>query len=215
MRERVRRPFVSIQDLVDRVPVLRRDELRLLAAAGALNALMGDNGHRRAALWEAVRAARPAGELYREEAHACAPAPLAPMTPEERLAADFAATQLTIGPHPFHFCRPGLERLGVRRAAELKHLADGLPVRVAGCVITRQRPGTAKGFVFLSLEDETGIANIIIRPDLFAERRLVIVSEPFLLVDGVLQNQQGTVSVRAVRLAPLAATAAVSSRDFH
>ena len=215
VRERKRRPFASIQDLVDRVPLLRRDELRVLAAAGALNALMGDNGHRRAALWEAVRAARPAGELYREEAQAGAPAPLAPMRPEERLAADFAATQLTIGPHPFRFCRRELEGLGVRRVAELKHLADGLPVRVAGCVITRQRPGTAKGFVFLSLEDETGIANIVIRPDLFAEQRLVIVSEPFLLVDGVLQNQQGTVSVRAVRLAPLAARAAVPSRDFH
>ncbi len=64
-------------------------------------------------------------------------------------------------------------------------------------VITRQRPGTAKGFVFLTLEDETGIANIIVRPDLFARDRLVIVEEPFLIVDGVLQSQDGVTSVRA------------------
>jgi error-prone DNA polymerase len=213
---RVRGPFRSVQDLVDRVPMLRKDELRVLAAAGALNALLGENGHRRAALWEAVRAARPAGELYREEAHAGEPAPLAPMAAEERLVADFETTHLTIGPHPFRFCRRELEDLGVRRAAELRHLADGTRVRVAGCVITRQRPGTAKGFVFLSLEDETGIANIVIRPDLFAAERVVIVSEPFLLVEGVLQNQQGTVSVRAVQIRALAlATTAVEARDFH
>ncbi len=213
---RARGPFRSVQDLVDRVPALRKDELRVLAAAGALNALLGENGHRRAALWEAVRAARPAGELYREEAHAGEPAPLAPMAAEERLVADFETTHLTIGPHPFRFYRQGLESLDVRCAAELKHLANGVRVRVAGCVITRQRPATAKGFVFLSLEDETGIANIIIRPDLFAAQRVTIVSEPFLLVEGILQNEQGTVSVRAVEIEPLAlATAAVEARDFH
>ena len=86
---------------------------------------------------------------------------------------------------------------GVLRSIDLPHARQGRRVRVAGMVITRQRPGTAKGFVFLTLEDETGVANVIVRPDLYARDRLVIIEEPFLLVDGVLQNQEGVTSVRA------------------
>ena len=93
--------------------------------------------------------------------------------------------------------RDDLALRGVLRASDLPSARDGRRVRVAGMVITRQRPGTAKGFVFLTLEDETGIANIIVRPDLFTRDRLVIVEEPFLIVDGVLQNQDGVISVRA------------------
>ncbi len=209
-------PFRSIQDLVDRVPSLRRDELTTLAAAGALNALEPpENAHRRAALWDAVLAARPRGQLWGgEEGHGRSP--LAPMTAEERLVADFETTRLTLGPHPFRFYRRAMEALGVRPAGELVRLGDGRRVRVAGCVITRQRPATAKGFVFLTLEDETGIANIIIQPELFRARRVTIVGEPFLLVEGVLQNQQGTVSVRAAQVEALPlATAAIESHDFH
>jgi error-prone DNA polymerase len=76
-------------------------------------------------------------------------------------------------------------------------------VRVAGNVIVRQRPGTAKGFVFLSLEDETGIANIIVTPGLFARHRLALVTEPFLLVDGILQTHNNVISVKAGRITPL------------
>jgi error-prone DNA polymerase len=214
--ERANGPFRSIQDLVDRVPSLRKDELNVLAAAGALNSLEAPaDAHRRAALWNAVLAVRPAGELFRAEGVG-GRSPLAPMTPEERLAADFHTTRLTLGPHPFRFYREAMNALNVKRAAELKRIGDGQKVRVAGCVITRQRPGTAKGFVFLSLEDETGIANIIVQPDLFRDQRVTIVSEPFLLVEGVLQNQQGTISVRATRVEALPrATAAVESHDFH
>ena len=119
------------------------------------------------------------------------------MTEAERLVADYAGTGLTVGRHPMALRREELATRGVLRACDLRSARQGRRVRVAGMVITRQRPGTAKGFVFLTLEDETGIANIIVRPDLFARDRLVVVDEPFLIVDGVLQNQDGVTSVRA------------------
>ena len=119
------------------------------------------------------------------------------MTEAERLVADYAGTGLSIGRHPMALRRDELAMRGILRASDLHAARQGRRVRVAGMVITRQRPGTAKGFVFLTLEDETGIANIIVRPDLFARDRLVIVEEPFLLVDGVLQSQDGVTSVRA------------------
>ncbi len=119
------------------------------------------------------------------------------MTEAERLVADYAGMGLTAGRHPMALRREELAMRGILRACDLPRARQGRRVRVAGMVITRQRPGTAKGFVFLTLEDETGIANIIVRPDLFARDRLVIVEEPFLLVEGVLQNQDGVTSVRA------------------
>jgi len=109
-------------------------------------------------------------------------------------------TGLTIGRHPMALRRGDLAARGIVRAIDLRTTRHGRRVRVAGMVITRQRPGTAKGFVFLTLEDETGIANIIVRPDLFTRDRLTIVEEPFLLIEGVLQNQEGVVSVRAERV---------------
>jgi error-prone DNA polymerase len=119
------------------------------------------------------------------------------MTEAERLVADYAGMGLSVGRHPMALRRDELAMRGILRARDLSTARQGRRVRVAGMVITRQRPGTAKGFVFLTLEDETGIANIIVRPDLFARDRLVIVEEPFLIVDGVLQNQDGVTSVRA------------------
>jgi error-prone DNA polymerase len=104
---------------------------------------------------------------------------------------------------------------GVTRASDLPHARDGRRVRVAGMVITRQRPGTAKGFVFLTLEDETGISNIIVRPDLFDRDRLMIVRQPFLLVEGVLQNQQGVISVKAERMQAIDGGASVDAHDFY
>jgi error-prone DNA polymerase len=119
------------------------------------------------------------------------------MTETERLVADYAGTGLSVGRHPMALRREELSMRGVLRARDLSAGRPGRRVRVAGMVITRQRPGTAKGFVFLTLEDETGIANIIVRPDLFARERVAIVSEPFLLIDGILQSQDGVTSVRA------------------
>src|SRR6478752_5717872 len=143
-------------------------------------------------------------------------APLAPMNHEERLVADFHGTGLTVGPHPMAYRREWLNAMGIRRACELRDLPTGKRIRIGGCVITRQRPGTAKGFVFLSLEDETGVANAIVRPDMFHENRLLLTSERFLAVEGILQNQDNVISVRAERVLPLFVTKAETvSHDFH
>jgi len=138
------------------------------------------------------------------------------MTLPERMDADFRGTGLTIGRHPVASHRAELNKLGAARAADIHQLRNGRPVRVAGWVIVRQRPGTAKGFVFLTLEDETGVANIIITPQLFDKNRLVLVDHPFLLIDGTLQNQDNVVSVKAKQVRPLSFTvAAAPSHDFH
>jgi error-prone DNA polymerase len=180
-----------------------------LADAGALNTFGYD---RRSALWQAERAIRPAGELFENSEFGIqnlkfreAACPLKPMTEAERLVADYAGTGLTAGRHPMALRRDDLVMRGVLRAIDLHGARQGRRVRVAGMVITRQRPGTAKGFVFLTIEDETGIANIIVRPDLFARDRLVIVDSPFLIVDGVLQNQDGVTSIRAEHVHPMPA----------
>ena len=142
--------------------------------------------------------------------------PLLPMTDEERLVADFHGTGMTVGPHPMAYRRAEMKRQGIRAAAELAKLPDGTPVRYAGAVVCRQRPGTAKGFVFLSLEDETGIANAIVTPQLFAQDHTVVVHHPFLLIEGRLQNLDNVISIKAERIEPLAVTRAEpESHDFH
>jgi error-prone DNA polymerase len=125
--------------------------------------------------------------------------PLDEMTDVERIAADYAGTSVTLGRHPMSLRRAALRARGVLSARDLSGVEDGARVQVAGSVIVRQRPGTAKGFVFLSLEDETGIANVIVTPPIFARHRLALVSEPYLLVDGIAQRQDGVISVRATR----------------
>jgi error-prone DNA polymerase len=138
------------------------------------------------------------------------------MTVEERVVADYEGTDLSIGPHPMALRRRGLAAQGVVKAADLERLPDGSPVRVAGAVVVRQRPGTAKGFVFLNLEDETGLMNIIVRPQFFARYRLLLTAEPFLLVAGKLQHEDNVVSVRAEGLWRLdMQMGAVPSHDFH
>ncbi len=210
---RGRRQFRNIDDLVRRCH-LEKNEVDTLAEIGALAAF---GLTRRAALWEGARVVRPTGALFEADTDP-GPAPRSPLqelTREERLVADYSGTGVTIGPHPMALRRTELTRFGVMRAIDLPGVPHGQPVRVAGSVIVRQRPGTAKGFVFLSLEDETGIANVIVRPWLFGRRRVVLVSEPFLLIDGVLQQQDNVVSVRAERVAPLAVLpCTVPSHDF-
>ncbi len=138
------------------------------------------------------------------------------MTAEDRLVADFRNTGMTVGPHPLAYHRRQLKQEGILSAADLHHLRDGVAVRVAGSVIARQRPGTAKGFVFLSLEDETGISNAIITPQIFRQDHVVIVNQQFLLIEGRLQNQDNVISVKADRILPLFLTRAqTTSHDFH
>jgi error-prone DNA polymerase len=108
-----------------------------------------------------------------------------------------------------------MDKLRVTRAADLAQVPNGRLVRIAGSVIVRQRPGTAKGFVFLSMEDETGIMNAILNPPTFERYKLAVLGERFLLVDGVLQNQDGVVSVKVGRVQGLAQGAAAQSHDFY
>ena len=150
-----------------------------------------------------------------DAARESAPSPLRPMSAAERVMADYAGTSLTIGPHPMALRRPELALRGVLRARDLPSARHGRRVRVAGAVITRQRPGTAKGFVFLTLEDETGIANIIVQPDLFTTERLTIVGEPYLLVEGTLQIQEGVTSVKADRVLPLIGSDSAPEPQSH
>ncbi|MDP8990374.1 MAG: error-prone DNA polymerase, partial [Acidobacteriota bacterium] len=216
IEERTRARFASIRDLVRRVAAIRKEELNSLAQAGALNFIRDQASHRREALWDAELAARPVGELLEAATAERETSPLAVMRPEERLFADYRSTGLTIGMHPMRLHRGHMDGLGVTPAARLGGLADGVLVRIAGSVICRQRPGTAKGFLFVSLEDETGVSNAIILPDLFAAQRLTIVEEPFLLIEGILQNQRGSVSVKASRVEALRVDAAAGvSHDFH
>jgi len=210
--------FTSIRDLVRRVPGIRKEELDSLAEAGALNFVEELSIHRRHALWSAELAMRPVGELLDPvpDPWPLAPGPLSPMDALERLAADYRITGLTIGAHPMRLHREEMNRLNVIPAAGLASIPDGRRVRIAGAVICRQRPGTANGFVFLSLEDETGISNAIVLPDLFEAYKLTIVEEPFLLVEGILQNQRGSRSVKAERVEGLRLDAAsTGSHDFH
>jgi len=239
VRQRNLAPFTSIHDLIQRVPELRKDELNTLAEIGALNSigtsprrhgdrendkndfsvaprLRGGTLHRRDALWQIERSVRHSGPLLDELPEPDAKSPLHPMNPEERLVADFRGTGMTVGPHPMAYHRERMDTIGVRKATDLLSIPNGKQVRIGGCVIARQRPGTAKGFVFLSLEDETGVANVIIMPDLFQKNRLLVTSEQFLMVEGVLQNQDNVISVKAQRVLPLSITKAeTSSHDFY
>jgi error-prone DNA polymerase len=216
--------FVSIRDLVHRVPELRKDELSTLAEIGALNEInyrdvascVSIKLHRRDALWQVERAVRHSGPLLDELSEPDANSPLHPMNPEERLVADFRGTGMTVGPHPMAYHRARMQAMGIHQASELSRIPDGQYLRIGGCVICRQRPGTAKGFVFLSIEDETGVANAIVTPDLFQKNRLLLSSEQFLMVEGVLQNQDNVISIKAERVLPLSITRAeTSSHDFY
>jgi error-prone DNA polymerase len=210
--------FRSAEDLAQRVPALNRRELTRLAQIGALNQLE-DIEHRRDALWQVERAGKLEGPLFRHGESLredSAARPLEQMNVEERLVADYGGTGVTVGKHPMHYRRPELRRCNILSAEELRARPDGEFVRVAGCIIARQRPGTAKGFIFISMEDETGIANVIVTPDLYERDRLVVTRSRFLLVEGPLQNQDGVIHVKAARLFALAqGHLDVRSHDFH
>ena len=172
--------------------------------------------HRRDALWQVERAVRSSGPLVDELPEPDSKSPLLAMNQEERLVADFRGTGLTVGPHPMAYQRAQMDAMGIRRAIDLSAIPNGQRTRIGGCVIARQRPGTARGFVFLSLEDETGVANAIIIPDLFQKNRLLITAEQFIMVEGILQNQDNVISVKAERVAPISVThAQTSSHDFY
>lgn len=215
-RARAMRPFGSIEELARRVPSLSQSDLSTLAETGALNAL-GEKVHRRDALWQVERAGRPAGPLLSElDGDEERLSPLQPMNPEERMVADYAGTGVTVGRHPMAHCRARLRSMNVFRAGDLKLLRHGVKARIAGQVIARQRPGTAHGFIFLSIEDEAGIANAIVDPDLYEANRSLVTYARFLSIEGTLQNVDQVIHIRARHIEELDVTAVpMVSHDFH
>ncbi|HLJ73799.1 MAG TPA: error-prone DNA polymerase, partial [Thermoanaerobaculia bacterium] len=215
-------PFKSPDDLAYRCK-LRDDQLTKLAYAGALQSL---GLRRRAALWQAAESARPAGELFSESVRTgfsrsgrlkqvLTQSPLKEMSRGDETLADYDSMQLTTGPHLIQYFRTQLKHDNVLSALDLKKIPSGRRVTTAGAVIVRQRPGTAKGFVFLTLEDETGMSQAIVHPNLFREHRLLIVSAPGLIVEGILQNTDGQCSVKAEKFWPLDGMSEMASHDFH
>jgi error-prone DNA polymerase len=219
VRERSNGRFMTIGDLWRRVRELNKSELRMLASTGALNSLPAgskSDSHRRDALWEAERQFRLEEPLLEPVKGESDDSPLSMMNEQERISADYGGTGLTVGRHPMALLRTDLQQQGITSSAQLKTARHGSRTKAAGMVIVRQRPGTAKGFVFLSLEDETGIANIIVTPDLFDRYRMELVNEPYLVVDGVVQNTDNVISLKAEHLHALRLfEPALSSHDFH
>src|SRR5438477_2302426 len=226
VKQREGRQFESLDDFKRRVS-LSKEELRTLAALGALNCFAE---HRRAAMWrveeqapEALFAVAGIGDPG-SSTSTLSPTgitdpgysvPLAPMTLPERVRADYQTMNLTIGPHPMKLLR---ERLpNIWRAIDLPQARHGATVQIAGNVICRQRPGTAKGFVFISLEDETGVSNAIVDPNLFERFRLLITEEAFLLIEGEVQNSDSVVLIktRHIKALPHERLVGSESHDFH
>ncbi len=206
-------PFTSTEDLAYRCR-LRDDQLTKLAYAGALGSL---GLTRRDALWQASKAAKPAGELFennrdpRPEARGL----LSEMSAVENTMADYHTMELTTGPHLIEHFRQELRKDNILSAAELSRIPTGRRVTTAGAVIVRQRPGTAKGFVFLTLEDETGLSQAIVSPALFSEQRSTILGHSGLIVEGIVQNTEGQCSVKAEKFWPLPGIDQIQSHDFH
>ena len=212
-------PFTSIEDFVQRTKFDKR-ALRHLATAGAFDGFIDepDLAKRRAALWEVLDAARGnAGPLAPRKRAGTAALPA--MSPGELTEADYRMTGVSLNGHPMQHLRPLVAPNGILCASDIaKRAKDGERVAVAGLVICRQRPGTAKGFVFLTLEDETGMVNIVITPKRFEQQALLISTSALLLVRGVLQIEQTVVNVRADYFRALQAEVGAEfarSHDFH
>jgi error-prone DNA polymerase len=237
-RARNDRQFRSLEDFKRRV-LLSKEELRTLAELGAFNCFAK---HRRAALWNVeetihddllgradvssadfgVSPKSSDQSLRKRDASAgardtrpTAESPLFPMTVQERVTADYRTMNLTAGPHPMKLLRDKLPNIW--RAADLLNAKHGSTIQIAGNVICRQRPGTAKGFVFVSLEDETGVSNAIVDPDLFEKFRLLITEEDFLVIEGEVQNSENTVLIKTREIKPLAHDQLIGSEshDFR
>jgi error-prone DNA polymerase len=205
--------FADVEDLARRAELDRRD-LRNLAAAGALAALAG---HRRAAHWEAAGAQARLPLLRDAPIHDRQPALPAP-TEGEDIAGDYQSPGLTLRRHPLALLRHRLRRLRFASTAELRELPNGRPARTAGIVTCRQRPSTAKGVVFVTLEDETGYVNVVVWNDLVKRQRRELLGSSLLGVDGEIQQVSGVTHLIARRLIDhtwLLGKLAIKSRDFH
>jgi error-prone DNA polymerase len=213
MEAREQQPFQSTEDLAHRAALDRRD-LKCLAAAGALEAL---SGHRRYAYWQVAGIETGASVLRGAPVAETAPVLSAP-TEGENLVADYASTGLTLGRHPLALLRPCLARMRFIAADEIKLLPSGSLVRAAGIVTGRQRPGTASGVVFVTLEDETGCVNVIVWRDLTERQRRELLGARLMGVEGVIEREGEVIHLVAKRLSDhsaLLGRIATTSRDFH
>jgi error-prone DNA polymerase len=214
-RERERAPFRHLADLAARVSP-RRDELEALAELGALASVDPAARSRRSALWQVTALERDPRSLFAGRPPAAEPSPLAEFSPFEETLADYRRSGLTTGPHVMAHLRPALRQRGVLSAAELREVPDGRPARTAGFVIVRQRPGSAKGFCFLTLEDETGTANAILTPRQFRRFRVPLHTSSIVEIAGPVQSAEGVVHVRVRELEPLLALAGLpDSHDYR
>lgn len=203
-------PFKNLADFSHRCS-LREPELQALAQVGALASL---GLTRRQALWQVARLARPAGELYALEPDR-APSPLPEMSISDEMVADYDGTGLTTGDHPLAYLRRQLSQRGVTPAAVLDRMPAGQRVKIAGSVIVRQRPGTAKGILFITVEDETGMAQAIVDREQMERHRRTIVNSPGLVIEGILQRRDGSISIKGERFWTLAEVIRIPSHDFH
>jgi error-prone DNA polymerase len=214
---RLQRQFGSIEELARRVPELNQRNLRMLAQIGALNNISADTQlHRRDALWQVEKSGKKVGRLLEGIVDQDAASPLAQMNTDERLVSDYHGTGLTTGPHPMFYRREEMRSMNILSAGELRAIKHGKRATVAGAVITRQRPGTASGLIFLTLEDETGNANVIVMPHIYEKYRRVVLEPRFIRVSGMVQNQDGIVHLKAEHVEALKISAVqVASHDFH
>jgi error-prone DNA polymerase len=204
IEERTKRPFQSIEDLVCRVPELKKKELKLLAEIGALNLINpGQALTRRDALWEIERASQRSGPLLDPIIREASTSPLKQMTYRDRILADFRVSGITVGKHLMALYRKKLTEINILRTTDLYSLLDGTWVQTAGILISRQQPGTAGGFVFISLEDETGITNGIITPEIFKKNKNVITKERLILIAGYLQRKDNTILIKVSKIQAL------------
>jgi error-prone DNA polymerase len=209
-------PFASLADLAARAAP-KRHELDALAEAGALAGIDPGAAERRSALWQVGALERDPRSLFAgvPPPDAEVPSPLEALGPLETTLADYRSTGLTTGPHVMAHLRRELRRRGVLAARELRGVPNGRFVRVAGHVIVRQRPGSAKGFCFVTLEDETGTANGVFTPDQFERLRGPLHAAPLLEIAGPVQNVDGVIHVRVRELRPLATESAADVPDSH
>jgi error-prone DNA polymerase len=216
LEARTRAPFASLADLAARAAP-KRHELDALAEAGALAGIDPGAAERRSALWQVGALERDPRSLFAgvPPPDAEAPSPLEALGPFETTLADYRSTGLTTGPHVMAHLRTALRRRGVLSTRELRGVPNGRFVRVAGHVIVRQRPGSAKGFCFVTLEDETGTANGVFTPDQFERLRGPLHEAKLLEIAGPVQNVDGVIHVRVRELRPLAAAAAHEAPDSH
>jgi error-prone DNA polymerase len=205
---RRKRPFSDIDDLSARAQLSRR-AVRALAAAGALNAL---SAHRHEAHWRALGVERLPGLIAGLSARE-APAALPEPTESQNILADYRHLGLTVGRHPLALLRPKLSRRGFHSSSDLQQLPDGIRVRVGGLITHMQQPATASGVVFASLEDETGIVNVILWPKVFAAQRRCALESSLLVVEGALQRRDLVAHVVAHRLHDASAWLSGLSRE--